>query len=273
MLVRHIVTHRNGHHYPKVRNQTCQRRWWAGLLGGKPRMPSSERDLDICLMKETERTIQKYGCIEFECLIYGAGWKKDNEGLWRYDPNADFLRDHEGKVTLRYNPSNIVYILVYTKEKIGQSSKYLGTIRIKHSVERDLYRDEERLSLKEWEDRKEKRREESKLVDQSPVLAEQRALLQSSNEAVATHRKRKKTTKERKKDEQHRITRNSHHSNVVELPIKTSSQNEKKSNKAATPTGDSESAIVESIYEQPEIEVQPALFVVPSWKDFIENDW
>lgn len=247
-LVRHIVDHRNIHLYPRVKNQTCQARWWAGLIGGKPRIPSSERDLDVCLMKETERKIQKYGCIEFECLIHAAGWKKDVEGLWRYDADADFLRDYEGKVTLRYNPSNIVYILVYTKEKNDQPSKYLGTVRAKHSQERDLYRDEERLSLKEWDDRKKKRREEGKLVDQSSILAEQRDLTQFSNEKVSAHRKRKRTTKEVKGDEQARITRKSSHSRVVEFPAQNSSQKVKNQYKAVTDaTGSPETEGVESI--------------------------
>ncbi|GAB4371139.1 MAG: hypothetical protein Kow00121_12410 [Elainellaceae cyanobacterium] len=273
-LVRHIVDHRNNHNYPRVTNQTCQQRWCAGLIGGKPRMPSSECDLDVCLMKEKERTIQKYGCIEFKCLIYGAGWEKDDEGLWRYNPDADFLRDYDGKVTLRYNPSNIVYILVYTKEKNGQPSRYLGTIRIKHSQERDLYRGEERLSLKEWEDRKSKRREEAKTVDQSSVLAEQRDLTQFSNEQVAARRKRKRTTREVKSDEQARITRNSNHSNVVELPVQSSSRQSRRQSETVTETASTSDPLsVESIYEQSEIQVKPALYVVSDWNEFVEDGW
>ncbi|XGW00046.1 MAG: DDE-type integrase/transposase/recombinase [Leptolyngbya sp. BL-A-14] len=272
-LARHIVDHRNTHLYPKVKNQTCQQRWWAGLVGGKPRMPANERDLDVCLMKETERSIQKYGCIEFECLIYGAGWRKDDAGLWRYNEDADFLKDHDEKVTLRYNPSNIVYILVYTKEKHSQPSKYLGTIRAKHSEERDLYRDEERLSLKEWKDRKEKRRKEGKAVDQSSIYAEQRDLTQFSNEQVAAHRKRKRTAKEVKGDEQARITRGSHHSNVVELPIPNASRKSKDQSETATDSGPTDTSAAESINEGSEIQVKPALYVVSDWNEFVEDGW
>ncbi|MBM0743949.1 DDE-type integrase/transposase/recombinase [Phormidium sp. CLA17] len=272
-LVRHIVDHRNTHLYPKVKNQTCQQRWWAGLVGGKPIMPSNERDLDVCLMKETDRSIQKYGCIAFECLIYGAGWRKDDAGLWRYDEDADFLKDHDGKVSIRYNPSNIVYILIYTKEKNGQPSKYLGTIRAKHSEERDLYRDEERLSLKEWQDRKEKRRKEGKAVDQSSIHREQLDLTQFSNEQVSAHRKRKRKAKEVRGDEQARITRASNHSNVVELPVPNASRKSKKPSKTATNAGLTDTAIVESINEQSEIQVKPALYVVPDWNEFVEDGW
>ena len=272
-LVRHIVAHRNTHNYPRVTKQTCQQRWLSGLIDGKPRMPSSERDLDVCLMKETERSVQKYGCIEFECLIYGAGWNKDSQGLWRYDKDADFLRDYEGKVSLRYNPSNIVYILVYTQEKNGQPAKYLGTVRAKHSQERDLYCDEERLSFHEWAERKKKRREEGKLVEHLSILAEQRDLTQFSNDTVAAHRKRKRTTKQVKSEEQARITRKSSASKVVEFPVQNSVQKVKNQSKTVTnaascPT----SASVESIYE-PEIQVKPALYVVSDWNEFVQDGW
>lgn len=267
-LVRHIVTHRNIHNYPRVTKQTCQQRWSAGLIGGKPRMPMSERDLDVCLMKETERTVQKYGCIEFECLIYGAGWHKDSQGLWRYDKDADFLRDYQGKVSLRYNPSNIVYILAYTQEKNGQPAQYLGMLRAKHSQERDLYRDEERLSFQEWQERKKKRREEGKLVEHLSILTEQRDLTQFSNDAVAAHRKRQKTTKQVKSDEQARITRHSRASKVVEFPAQNSIQTAKNQSQTLTtaascPTSESEA----------EIQVKPALYVVSDWNEFVEDDW
>lgn len=110
LLVRHIVDHRNTHLNPRIKNQTCQQRWQNGLIGGTPRMPLSEHDLDVCLMKSTERSIQLRGCIEYECIVYGAGWHKDEKGLWRYNRDKDFLKDYEGKVVLRYNPSNIVYL-------------------------------------------------------------------------------------------------------------------------------------------------------------------
>lgn len=103
----------------------------------------------------------------------------------------------------------------------------------------NLYRDEERLSLKEWEDRKKKRREQGKAVDQSSILAEQRALTQFSNDKVSAHRKLKKTSKERQKDEQHRITRNSSHSNVVALPVQNSPRKSKNQSKTVTDAANS----------------------------------
>jgi putative transposase len=124
-------------------------------------MPQSERELDLCLMKTLERKVQERGCIEFESLTYTASLSRDEDGHWRHDKEANFLKDHEGlKVTIRYNPTNIIYILVYTVEENDQPAKFLGTLRA-----RDL--EEERLSLKEWKDRKKKMRDEGKEIDQS----------------------------------------------------------------------------------------------------------
>ena len=262
-LVRHLVDHHNQHLYPRLKNQTRLTRWQSGLLGGKPKMPMSERELDICLMKEAKRKVQERGCIEFAAEVYTASLSKDSEGYWRYDKEANFLEPYEGsEVTLRYNPSNIIYLLIYTREKNGQPSKYLGTVRA-----RDL--DEERLSLKEWEDRKKKIRAEGKAIDQSSILAQQRELFSSSN-------KKAKTLKERRKAEQHRITRKSNHSNAASShpePTDYSSQVAKKKNKITTAAISAPTKGVESIYEQPEMPVKPALFVVPDWDEFMENNW
>ncbi len=259
-LVRYLVDHHNQHLYPRVKNQTRLQRWWVGLIGGKPRMPDSERELDICLMKKAKRKVQERGCIEFIGLVYTASLKRDEDSYWRYDKNANFLEEYEGyQVTLRYNPSNIVYILVYTREKNGQPSKYLGTIRA-----RDL--EEERLSLKEWEDRKKKIRDEGKAIEQSSILAQQRDLYTSSIEQA-------KTLKGRRKAEQRRITRNSSHSKVVELHPEDSSTGKKKRKTVTSAIASSPAESVESVYEQPEMPVKPALFVVPDWDEFMEDNW
>ncbi|HEY9669974.1 MAG TPA: DDE-type integrase/transposase/recombinase [Waterburya sp.] len=259
-LVRHFVDHRNRHIYPRVKNQTRLQRWWIGLIGGTPRMPNNERELDICLMKEAKRKVQERGSIDFVGLVYTASLSRDDEGYWRYDKAANFLKDYEGyQVTLRYNPSNIVYILVYTREKNGQPSKYLGTIRA-----RDL--EEERLSLKEWEDRKKKIRDEGKAIDQSSILAEQRDLYTSSIKQV-------KTLKGRRKTEQRRITHNSGHSKVVKLHPEDASTGKKKGKTVTSAIASEPAEGVESEYEQTEMPVKPALFVVPDWDEFMEDNW
>ncbi|MBD2094076.1 transposase [Trichocoleus sp. FACHB-591] len=262
-LVRYFVDHHNQHLYPRVPNQTRLMRWKAGLLGGEPRMPASERELDLCLMKTLKRKVQERGCIDFERLTYTASLRRDEDGHWRYDKESNFLRDYEGKeVVIRYNPTNIIYVLVYTQEENGQPSEFLGTIR-----SRDLQ--EERLSLKEWKDRKKKMREEGKDIDQSPILTQQRNAYTSSIEEA-------KTLKQRRKKENHRITRNSKHSDkVVELyPPKTSPSHSK-----------SRSKNIDSVTKAPvledleftqvtsEVQVQPALYVIPDWNEFVEDEW
>jgi putative transposase len=105
--------------YPRIKNQTCLNRWWSGIPGSEPRRIDDERKLDVCLMKDKEKTVQKYECVVFENLIYSAGYKRDEEGYQSYDKSIDFLAEYNGKVTLRYDPSNIVRILVYTLEQDG----------------------------------------------------------------------------------------------------------------------------------------------------------
>ena len=201
-LVRHFVDHHNQHLYPRVPNQTRLMRWNAGLLGGQPRMPASERELDLCLMKTTIRKVEERGCVNFEKLVYTASLSRDKDGHWRYDKQANFLKDYEGKkVLIRYNPTNIVYVLVYIFEEYNQPSQFLGVIRA-----RDLK--EERLSLKEWKDRKAQMRREGKEVDQSSILAQQRDLYKSAIDKA-------KTLKQRRKKEKNRITQQSAHSDKV----------------------------------------------------------
>ncbi|WNZ47374.1 DDE-type integrase/transposase/recombinase [Leptolyngbya boryana CZ1] len=262
-LVRHLVDHHNQHLYPRVANQTRLMRWKAGLLGSQPRMPTSERELDLCLMKSLARKVQERGCIEFETLVYTASLSRDEDGHWRYDKTANFLKAYEGqKVVIRYNPTNIVYILVYTPEEDDQPAKFLGTIRA-----RDLK--EEHLSLKEWEDRKKKMREEGKAIDQSSILAQQRDLYTSSIEQA-------RTLKQRRKKENNRIVRNSKHSDkVVELhPPKLSSPRAKP--KVENVDSEIASSVLEDLeftQEASEVHVQPALYVVSDWNEFVEDEW
>ena len=202
-LVRHFVDHVNQHLYPRIQNQTCLNRWWNGLPGGEPRRIEDERKLDVCLMKDKEKTVQQYGCVTFENLIYSAGFQRDEQGYQCYNKNIDFLAEYTGKVTVRYDPSNIIKLLVYTPEHDGQPSKYLGVIR-----SRDL--SESRLSLREWKEREKQIRKEGKAIDQTSILAQQRDLNNFANEKVTdmnrkSRGKGKKTTVQKRRDEHQRI--------------------------------------------------------------------
>jgi putative transposase len=198
-LVRYFVDHVNQRLYPRIKNQTCLNRWWNGIPGGEPRRIEDERKLDICLMKDEE----KRGCVGFENLIYSAGFIRDEQGYQRYDKNIDFLSDYDGKVTIRYDPSNIVKVLVYTLEQDGQPSKYLGVIR-----SRDL--SESRLSLREWKERGKQIRKEGKAIDETSILAQQRDLYNFGNEKVKEMNQKKRAkgkakTTQNRKDEHQRI--------------------------------------------------------------------
>lgn len=133
------------------------------------------------------------------------------------------------------------------------------------------------MSLKEWKDRKKKRSEETKSVDQSSTVAEQRDLTKFSDDKVEEHKKRrrKRTTREIKKDEQARITRNSKQSNVTEFPSATSSSDdtwqgaENNQPKVETTT----EVEVTPLPKGTKIEAKPALFVVQDLNKFMESDW
>ena len=128
-----------------------------------------------------------------------------------------------------------------------------------------MYRNEERLSLQEWQERKQKRREEGKLVEDLSILAEQRDLTAFSNDIARAHRQRKRTVKQVKSEEQARITRTSSAAKVVEFPAQNSVQTVK--NQSQMPTTAS-CATFES-----EIQVKPAFYVVADWNEFVENYW
>lgn len=238
ILVRYFVDHYNQHLFPRVPNQTRLQRWQAGLIG-EPRQ-LDERELDICLMKTTPRKVQTYGSILFESLVYRAEW----------------LQDYEGKrITLRYDPSNIVTLLVYSVEQNDQPSVFLGTISV-----RDL--DEERFSLKEWRQQKKKIRSEGKTVDQSSILSERMELNKFAEEKV-------KTLKQRRRSEHARVkNRKASPSNVVEMKLKAS----------ASGQATVESRVSLSNPSQPaDEEMMPvarlAKAVVRDWSEYLEENW
>jgi putative transposase len=202
-LVRFFVDNHNQHLYPRIKNQTSLNRWWNGLPGGETRRIEDDRKLDVCLMKSKEKTVHQHGCIVFENLIYGAGFKRDENGYQYNDKSINFLDKYDGKVTIRYDPSNIVRVMVYTLEQDGQPSKYLGIIR-----SRDL--SESRLSLREWKEREKQIRKEGKAIDQTSILAQQRDLNKFADEKVKEMKrnkrgKGKKTTNQNRKDEHQRV--------------------------------------------------------------------
>jgi putative transposase len=168
LLVRYIVDKYNQSIDARMGDQTRFQRWEAGLIA----VPSliSERDLDICLMKQTRRTIYRGGYLQFENLAY----------------RGDYLEGYAGEsVVLRYDPKDITTILVYRNE--GGKEVFLA-----RAYAQDLQT--EQLSLDEAKASSRKLREAGKAISNRSILAEVR-----DRETFLTQ---KKSRKERQKSEQ-----------------------------------------------------------------------
>jgi putative transposase len=168
LLVRYIVDKYNQSIDARMGDQTRFQRWEAGLIAAPSLI--SERDLDICLMKQTRRTIYRGGYLQFENLTY----------------RGDYLEGYAGEsVVLRYDPKDITTILVYRNE--GGKEVFLA-----RAYAQDLQT--EQLSLDEAKASSRKLREAGKAVSNRSILAEVR-----DRETFLTQ---KKSRKERQKSEQ-----------------------------------------------------------------------
>ncbi|MEH2013836.1 Mu transposase C-terminal domain-containing protein [Nostoc sp.] len=168
MLVRYIVDNYNQRLDARMGDQTRFQRWESGLIAAPDLL--SERDLDICLMKQTRRQIQRGGYLQFENLMY----------------RGELLAGYAGEsVVLRYDPRDITTILVYCIE--GDKEVFIA-----RAYAQDL--ETEELSLDEAKASSRKVREAGKAVSNRSILAEVR-----ERETFPTQ---KKTKKERQKLEQ-----------------------------------------------------------------------
>lgn len=174
--------------YPKDPRETRFERWFKGM-GGKLPEPLDERELDICLMKETQRVVQAHGSIQFENLVY----------------RGESLRAYKGEyVTLRYDPDHILTLYVYSCDANDDLGDFLGYV---HAVNMDT----QELSLEELKslnkERNKARREHSN-YDALLALGKRKELV----------KERKQEKKERRQSEQKRLRSGSKkNSNVVEL--------------------------------------------------------
>ncbi|MEH2253763.1 Mu transposase C-terminal domain-containing protein [Nostoc sp.] len=99
LLIRYIVDRYNQSIDARMGDQTRFERWEAGLPTVP--VPIPERDLDICLMKQSRRTVQRGGCLQFQNLMY----------------RGEYLAGYAGEtVNLRFDPRDITTILVYRQE-------------------------------------------------------------------------------------------------------------------------------------------------------------
>lgn len=168
LLVRFIVDKHNQSIDARMGDQTRFQRWEAGLIA-TPNL-IGERELDICLMKQTRRTIYRNGYLQFENLTY----------------RGEHLAGYAGEsVVLRYDPRDITTIWVYRSEE-GKE------IFLARAYAQDL--ETEQLALDEAKASSRKIREAGKIVSNRSILAEVQ-----ERETFLTQ---KKTKKERQKQEQ-----------------------------------------------------------------------
>lgn len=100
LIVGFLVDNYNQSLDARMGDQTRFQRWESGLAV-TPVLPP-ERELDICLMKSTQRRVQRGGYVQFENLLY----------------KGEHLSGYEGtQVSLRYDPKDITTLLVYQREK------------------------------------------------------------------------------------------------------------------------------------------------------------
>ncbi|AFZ20491.1 Mu transposase C-terminal domain-containing protein [Allocoleopsis franciscana] len=168
LLVRYIVDNYNQRIDARMGEQTRFQRWEAGLLAVPNLM--NDRELDICLMKQTNRSIYRDGYIRFENLMY----------------QGECLAGYAGeRVVLRYDPRDITTILVYRREH--DREVFLAKAHAEGL-------ETEQLSLEEAKDASKKIREKGKTISNRTILEEVR----DRDIFVA----QKKTKKERQKAEQ-----------------------------------------------------------------------
>ena len=170
LLVRYIVDNYNQNPYPRTKNQTRASRWESMLLSPLERI--DERKLDICLLKSTDRKLQRKGQIQFANSIY----------------KGECLRYCQSEyVALRYDPSNILRLMAYTKEKLGQPAKYLGIIQARDKTE----------TFSIWEQKAQNKRinREGKQLDRTSIYLER-----LDRQQVVENRKKRSKAENRQKE-------------------------------------------------------------------------
>ena len=171
LVVRYLVDNYNQRLDARMGDQTRFQRWESGLIA----MPKllSERELDICLMKQARRQIQRGGYMDFKNLAY----------------KGEHLAGYAGEsVVVRFDPRDITTILIYRRE--GENEVFLARA---HAPDLET----EELSLDEAKAISRKIREKGKEVTNRSIFAEIRDRDIFVNQ--------KPTQKERKKAEQAKV--------------------------------------------------------------------
>ncbi|GCL44160.1 transposase-like Mu [Dolichospermum planctonicum] len=172
LLVRYIIDNYNQRLDARTKEQSRFQRWEAGL----PALPKivKERELDVCLMKKTRRSIYKGGYLSFENIMY----------------RGDYLAAYAGEsVLLRYDPRDITTVWVYRIDK-GKEELL--------SAAHALNWETEQLSLEEAKAASRKVHSVGKTLSNKSILAE-------IHDRDTFIKQKKKTQKERKKEEQAQV--------------------------------------------------------------------
>jgi putative transposase len=171
LIVRYIVDNYNQRLDARMGDQSRLQRWESGTLA-VPKV-LSERELDICLMKQARRQVQRGGYLQFENLMYRG------ENLAGYGGES---------VVVRFDPKDITTLLIYRRE--GEREVFLT-----RAYAQDL--ETEEMSLDEAKAVGRKIREKGKEVTNKSILSEVR-----DRQIFDTQ---KPTKKERQKQEQKRL--------------------------------------------------------------------
>lgn len=170
LIVRYIVDNYNQRIDAPMGEQTRFQRWESGLLSVPDTI--SERELDICLMKQSRRRVQKGGHLQFENLIY----------------KGEYLGGYEGEtILIRYDPRDITVILIYRFE----SNKEVFLTRA-YAMDLEM----QSLSLSDAKASAKRVRDAGKNLSNRTVLME---IEDRSNFT------QKKTKKQRQKEEQEQV--------------------------------------------------------------------
>ncbi|QUS60550.1 Mu transposase C-terminal domain-containing protein [Synechocystis sp. PCC 7338] len=148
LVVRFIVDRYNQGMDARMGDQSRFQRWEAGLPGAP--LVLLERELDICLMKQARRQVQRGGYIQFENINY----KGEN------------LEGYAGQtVGLRYDPKDITTIWVYRYDKAEGKEVFLTRAHAQGLETEQLTSDDAKASAKRL-------REKAKTVNNNAILQE-----------------------------------------------------------------------------------------------------
>ncbi|RZM79153.1 Mu transposase C-terminal domain-containing protein [Leptolyngbya iicbica] len=187
-LVRYFCDHYNQHLYPRMKDRTRMMQWEEKLA--EPPIVPNERELDLCLLKRKKSAkVQKYGTIQFCNEIF----------------QGDCLVGRETeKISLRFDPSDIIHILAYTLETANSPAKFLGVLRA-------CDRKEQKLSLQSLKLEQRLIRERGSEIDQTSIF------LDALERNELAERKVRGKRKQQRRKEHERTGRSEGLGNVVEF--------------------------------------------------------